>query len=85
MYVENADATKKNTAFITLNFKAYDSGDIKPHDLEAMENYKRFNNNWEMILRSLKDRSDGQAPAQTVLFNPASMTFYATANATNML
>lgn len=72
-------------AFITLNFKAYDSGDIKPHDLEAMENYKRFNNNWEMILRSLKDRSDGQAPAQTVLFNPASMTFYATANATNML
>lgn len=72
-------------SFITLNFKAYDSGDIKPHDLEAMETYKRDNSKWEMVLRSLKDRSDGQAAAQTVLFDPAYMTFYATENAEQVI
>ena len=71
-------------AFITLNFKAYDSGDIKPHDLEAMEEYKKNNSKWEMKLRSLKDRSDGQAATQTILFDPACMTFYGTETAGNL-
>lgn len=46
-------------------------------DPEEMENYKRNNSKWEMKLQSLKDRSDGQAATQHVLFDPAHMTFYA--------
>lgn len=67
--------------FISLNYKDIDAGNIKTNDMEAIESYRKYNRKWEMILRSLKDRSDGQAAAQTVLFDPAYMTFYATENA----
>ena len=65
-------------AFISLNYEKIDNGEIKITDLEAMENYRAFNKRWLMILRALKDRGDGQATAQRVIFEPAANTFYGT-------
>ena len=61
-------------AFLSLTFSE------NLTDPDNMEEYKRNNSKWEMKLRSLKDRSDGQAKTQTVLFDPAYMTFYGTEN-----
>ena len=66
--------------FISLDFKVIEDGDIDAEIPEELESYKLLHSKWEMVLRQLKDRSDGQAPAQTVLFDPASMTFYAADN-----
>lgn len=65
-------------AFLSLTFKE------NLTDPDNMEEYKRNNKKWEMKLRSLKDRSDGQAATQTILFDPAYMTFYGTDTAGNM-
>lgn len=67
-------------SFISLNYEPIDNGTIKITNLEAMEDYRANNSKWAMILRSLKDRSGGQAKAQTVIFEPAANTFYATEN-----
>ena len=61
--------------FLSLTFKE------NLQDPDNMEEYKRNHNKWEMNLKSLKDRSDGQAAAQTILFDPACMTFYQADNA----
>ena len=72
-------------AFISLNYEKIDAGEIKITDLEAMENYRAFNKHWLMILRTLKDRGDGQATAQRVIFEPAASTFYGTENRTTYI
>lgn len=62
---------------LTMNYKALDRGDVKPHETEKIKELQQAKRR-EMVLRLNKGRFDIQGIDTTVLFDAAHNTFYGT-------